>query len=186
MKKILFGIVGIFLVVGVAAGAARAVFFSKATAGGVTFATGDANLQIYNYTTDAGESSWGDTWSPSFNFQNMYPGFEEYQILTLRNKSTSPITLAVTGKLADGGAGDWNDLKDVVKVEIYYSSSSRTGYHTLAEWNSTGFTLPGTALAQYAQKNYRFYVMIDKSVGNEVKGKSLTGLSFEFTGTQTP
>lgn len=182
MKKILFGIVGIFLVVGVAAGAARAVFFSKATAAGVTFATGDANLQIYNYT----DNTWGESWNPSFNFQNMYPGFEEYQILSLRNQSTSPITLVVTGKLADGGAGDWNDLKDVVKVEIYYSSSSRTGYHTLAEWNSTGFTLPSTALAQYAQKNYRFYVTIDHGVGNEVKGKSLTGLSFEFTGTQTP
>jgi hypothetical protein len=186
MKKILFGIVGIFLTVSMVAGAARAVFFSTATAGGVTFATGDANLQIYNYTTNLGEASWGDTWSPSFNFQNMYPGFEEYQILTLRNKSTSPITLGVTGKLAAGGSGNWNDLKDAVQVKIYYDGSHHTGYHTLTEWSTTGFALPSTALAQYAQKNYRFYVKIDTSVGNEIKGKSLTGLSFEFTGTQTP
>ena len=179
MKKIISGILGIVLIAGVVGGAAVAAFTSKATVGGVTFATGNADLKVYNGT------EWVNDWSPSnFNFAGMYPAYENYKMLYLKNMSTSPIALTVKGTLRNGVIGDWAALKDKVSVNVWLSADNNTGYHSLADWNSTGYELQGGNLAQNEQKNYRFYVMVDPSADNTLATKNLSGVNFDFTGTQ--
>jgi len=184
MNKIFAGILGLMLVVGVTSGTAYALFSSKATASGVTFATGNADLRIYD------GDSWEPDWNPSFNFSNLYPGYTDFQPLYLKNVSTSPISLTVVGKLLPGAtetpAGSWDLLKDVVKVNVWLSGVGETGYQSLNDWNTTGFTLPGGAIAQNTQQNYRFYVQVDSSATDTIASKSISDIVFEFTGTQTP
>ena len=195
MKKIIAGIVGTLLTIGVAGGAAYALFSSQATAGSVIFATGDANLQLWN------GSNWVPIWNPSsFNFSGMYPGYggtgadqansTQFQQFFLRNFSTSPITLSVFAKLRDGvtesAPGAWDVLKDKVLVAILLPDwSGGTGWHTLNEWNTTGHALPGSPIGQGLQQEYRFYVRVDGAAGNEIKGQSLSNIQFDFNGTQT-
>ncbi len=184
MNKIVTGILGLLLVVGVTSGTAYALFSSTATASGVTFATGNADLKIWD------GNAWAKDWSPSFTFNNLYPGYNNYQPLHLKNESTSPIGLTIKGILMPGAtenpAGAWNTLKDVVKVNIWLSGVGETGYKTLNEWNTTGFDLPGGAIPQNQQKDYRFYVLIDSSADNTIAGQSLSNIVFQFTGTQAP
>lgn len=179
MKKILFGFLGIMLTLAVVATSARALFSSTATVGTVTFATGNADLKVYNGT------DWVTDWTPSdFNFSAMYPGYETYRILYLRNSSSSNIALRIAGKLRAGVSGHWAELKDVVWVNVWLSGIGETGYHSLSDWFTVGYQLPGGALAQNTQFNYRFYVKVDPLATNSISEKTLTGVNFDFTGTQ--
>ena len=185
MNKIFTGILGLMLVVGVTSGTAYALFSSKATASNVTFATGNADLRLYN------GSDWVANWDPSLSFLNLYPGYLSNKPMYLKNISTSPIALTVVGKMKPGVTesplGSWNILKDAVSVAVNLSDdSASTGWHTLNEWFTTGYTLPGGAIAQNTQKNYKFYVKIDASATDTISGKTISGIVFEFTGTQTP
>ncbi len=194
MRKILFGFLGIMMVVAVVAGTARALYFSTATVGGVTFATGNADLKAWN------GSEWVTDYTPSnLLFSNMFPGYggtganettsTKYVAFTLRNMSTSAISLDVVGKLLPGGvenpAGSWNVLKDKVYVAVVLPDwTAGTGWHTLNEWYITGDALPGGPLAQNSQREYRFYVRVDGTAGNEISGFSVSNMVYEFTGTQ--
>lgn len=196
MNKIIAGILGTLLTIGVAGGAVYAVYTSQATAAAVVFETGNANLQLWN------GSGWVTTWSPSnFIFSGMYPGYggsgvdetnsTQYQQFFLKNLSTSDISLDVTAKLRDGVTesppGAWDVLKDKVYVAVLLPDwSGGTGWHTLNEWNTTGYSLPGGSIAQNVQREYRFYVRVDGSVGNEISGQSLSAIQFDFNGTQSP
>jgi len=181
MNKIFAGILGLMLVVGVTSGTAYALFSSKATVTGVTFATGNADLRVWN------GSSWQPNWGPpSFNFSGLYPGYVGTQPLSLRNNSTSPISLTIFGKLIDGSTGDWDGLKNDIWVNIRLPGVAETGYKTLAAWNSSGFTLPGGVLAQTTQRNYQFDVQVNPAATNTIASMTLGGITFEFTGTQAP
>lgn len=196
MKKILFGFFGIMMVIGVVAISARALFSSTATAGGVTFATGNADLRVWD-----GED-WVSDYSPSdLIFTSMYPGYggtgadestsKEFITFYLKNMSTSAVSLSIASKLRDGAteipAGSWDALKDVVYVAVVLPDwSDGSGWHTLNEWNSTGFSLPGGFLAQNTEREYRFYVRVDSAAGNEISDKSVSDIVYEFVGTQTP
>ena len=183
MNKIFAGILGLMLVVGVTSGTAYALFSSKATASGLTFATGNADLRIWD------GDSWESDWNPSFNFSGLYPGFTNFQLFYLKNESTSPINLAVAGKIKPGvtenPTGSWDTLKGVISVAMNLSDDSAgTGWHTLNDWFTTGYDLPGGAIAQTAQRNYKFYVQVDPSATDTIASKSISDLVFEFTGTQ--
>jgi hypothetical protein len=179
MNKIFAGIVGLMLVVGVTSGTAYALFSSKATASGVTFATGNADLRIWD------GSGWASDWNPSFDFSKLYPGYSDSKPFSLYNNSTSPIALNIAAKLLGGASGDWDALKDVISVAVNLSDDSAgTGWHTLNEWYTTGYSLPGNPVNQSTQADYKFYVTIDSTATDVIASKSLTGATFEFTGTQ--
>lgn len=173
---------------------AFALFSSTATVSGVTFSTGNADLQVWDGST------WVADWtSPTFNFSNMFPGYggtgasegtsTSYQTMYLKNLSTSAIALNIVGTLRNGltetPAGSWDALKDQVMVAVLLSDwSGGTGWHTLNEWYTTGYTLPGGSLAQNTQREYRFYVRVNGAAGNEIATKGLTLVNFDFLGTQ--
>lgn len=199
MNKILAGFIGLAMLSAVVGGTAYALFTSTATASGITFATGNADLRIWKPST----STWETDWSPDgMSFINMYPGYggsgsnepnsTEYERFYLKNLSTSPIGLDVAGKLRAGvvetvSGVSWNTLKDVVYVAVVLPDwSAGTGWHTLDEWYTNGFTLPGGSLLQNTQREYRFYVRVDSTAGNEIAGQGISAVNFDFTGTQAP
>ena len=201
MNKIFAGILGLMLVVGVTSSAAYAVFTDKATVAGVTFATGDANLKI---SEGAG---WQLDINPTnkFLFTKLFPGYgvngydskygERFIPFYLKNDSTSPIGLTVKAQMtsvsdATGKSGSWNLLKDAVSVYVqYYNSSTSTwvtaiGWHTLADWYTTGFTFSGGAIGQTEQRDYRFWVKVDPTATDTISGKEINNIVFTFTGEQ--
>lgn len=199
MHKIIAGFLGLVMVAAVVGGTAYALFSSTATASGVTFATGNADLRIYD----------GDSWEatyPTSNivFTGLFPGYgyssHDSQYTTrfvpvyLKNVSTSPVSLEITMKLQNGAtetpAGAWDVLKDQVYVAFEYDTTgggtwSGVGtYYTLNQWNSGAILLPGSALPQDTQRNYRLWVSVNTAAGNEIATQSLSAMTFEFTGTQ--
>ncbi len=195
MNKIIAGIVGLALAVGVMGVSAKALFTSQATASSVEFSTGGADLLIWDGAAFVTE------YNPSnLLFTNMYPGFggtgldlahsTKFQTLFLKNNSSAAIGLIVKGKLRDGvtesPAGAWTILKDkgFVKITLASDFGTSTGWKSLSEWNATGFDLPSNPIAQGAQQDYLFYVRVDGSSGNEIAGQSISAVHFDFTGTQ--
>lgn len=179
MKKILSGVLGVTMVVAVVVGTARAVFTSSATVGGVTFATGNATLNVWD--GDSYESNWA---IPNY-FSNMYPGFSTNKDLWFKNNSTSPIALSLFGKINAGASGEWAGLKNVVQVAVNAADGSEsTGWHTLNDWYTTGYSLPGSAIANGTERLYKFYVQVPSTYGNEIANMNLSGIVFNFTGTQ--
>jgi predicted ribosomally synthesized peptide with SipW-like signal peptide len=186
MKKIITGFLGLVVVAGLVGGAAYALFSSQATASGLEFATGNANLQI---------SVDGNYYYPVWNFGNaffdgLFPGSDVTgtQFL-LKNSSSSNFALTLTGVLTSGGSGDWGALKDVVTVGFDYFNGtwqSAPGFATLDQWNTIGYTLPGGNLANGDQRWYRIHVQVPSTADNSIANKSLTGAIFTFTGTQVP
>lgn len=191
MRKIISGMLGIVMTASVVGGVAYAAFSSTASVEGVSFSSGDANLLVSldnsNYSVTQNASS---TWE----FSGLYPNYgvanDKSRDMFLKNTSTSDISLSVLGKLRSGvleaTAGDWNVLKDKVWVLVALSSdiNTNTGWHSLAEWNSSGFTLPGGSIAKDAYEHYVFYVRVDGSAGNEISNAGISGVNFDFTGTQ--
>jgi hypothetical protein len=100
MKKILMSLVIITTMVAMTAGATRAVFTDSSEIQGVTFSTGNADLQMtqsYMGAWFAGNASAADL---AINFpENIYPGYEGSWgdpdgVMYLGNFSTSPINSA--------------------------------------------------------------------------------------------
>lgn len=191
MRKIITGVIGIILTLTVAGGVAYAAFTAQAEVLGTSFNAGTPGLLV---SLGSGYLPTQTATSP-WLFQHLYPGFgsdaSKFTHLYLKNSSDS-VALTITGKLRDvvteTPAGSWNILKDKVWVGITLDSdtSQSTGWQKLSDWNSTGFTLPGGSLAIGAEQHYRFYVQVDPSAGNEIKGAGISDVNFDFVGTQTP
>lgn len=188
MKKIIAGILGIVLILSVTGGTAYALFSSTATVSNVAFTTGNANLtvgidgQTYASNLDVG----------SVKFNNLFPKAEDTYQFSLKNESTSPISLSLAAKLNNGVteslAGSWNTLKDVVSVSFdYYDGSSwiPAGFATLNQWNAAGYGLDGGVLAPDASRWYKMHVKV-ADADNSIAGKGINNVVFTFTGTQAP
>ncbi len=174
----------IAIVLSAVASSASALFSSTATVSGVTFSTGNANLQVWN------GSAWDDDYSPSnFLFTSMYPGFNNFKSFSLRNSSTSNIKLTLNAKLANGAtqspAGAWDILKDVVEARFTNADGTvpLTSWRTINYWNSTGANFD-TGINPGENRWYRIQVRIPSSAGNEISNASLADMKFDFTGTQ--
>jgi len=194
MKKIIGGILGIFLVIGIVAGTGYALFSSKATISGMILGTATPSLQVWNgvtWVTDIDLSS-----NPAF-FEPLLPGEKDWSDFYLRNASngtTDELDFTVTGKITSF-AGDWNALKNVVQATIcLYSDSdpnhcdtgNTSGWFTLSDWYTSAHNLPGNPLTQNEQTRYSIVLYIDPGYTETIANKTITGLNFEFTGTQIP
>lgn len=188
MRKILTGFLGILVVVSIVGGSAYALFTSTATVSGVTFATGNANLQV---------GSNGSTWASALNlsnnyFKNLYPLQKTYYAFNLKNNSSSDIALNLTAKLRDGvgqkNTGDWDKLKSKISVAFDYWDGSiyqPAGFATLAQWNSPGnYSLLSGSLPKGANRWYRFHVNVADGTSTEMANAGIYNVVFEFTGTQ--
>jgi len=175
----------IAIAIAVVTTSASALFSSTATVSGVTFSTGNANLQVWNGAT------WVSDYNPgNFLFQNMFPSYAGSQTFYLKNNSTSNITLGINAKIRNGAAedpsGSWNVLKDVVQVSFFDvdMAASATGWASLSYWNTTGANFLTAGISKGAQRQYRVDVRVVGSAGNEISNKSLADMKFDFTGTQ--
>jgi len=194
MKKVIFPIVSIFAVVALVTGTAYALFSDDVQVNGVYLATGEANLKIskngVNFTNGPLESG------SDFNFTDLYPGYTSpAQHFWLRNDGV--VDLDVEGMLDNVTLGeDWDALKDVVIVGVSPTDNpdnSNAVWGTLREWKNDGVVLPSNQLDVDEVTDYRMFVRVpltigegddEEEIGNEIADKSLTGMSFVFTGTQ--
>ncbi|PKN02832.1 hypothetical protein CVU76_02290 [Candidatus Dojkabacteria bacterium HGW-Dojkabacteria-1] len=197
MKKILFGFLGIFLVIGIVAGTGYALFSSKVSMTGVVLGTATPSLEI---GTDkfTPEVTWYTTLPVDGQplFKLFLPGEMDWGEFWLRNSSTAngvPLDFNLEGRITSAG-GDWGLLKDAIKMRIclyndtpgnHCDTDKTTGWMTLADWNTAARSLPGPLL-QGAPVHYAINLYIDPSFGNAIANKAITGLNFEITGTQVP
>lgn len=183
MKKIFPSLLLIALVVVSVTASAFALFSSTARVNGLTFSTGNADLQI---STDA--STWSTTVSLPSLYENMAPGFTSSQDLYLKNVSQSNIGLGIFTKLVDSSPTANQTAWGVIGSKINVSFQKLVGSTwtdiasgTLSNWKDTGFALD--SLAFNNSQNYRLLVSLN-GVENSDASQSLSGLSFQFVGTQ--
>lgn len=188
MNKIILSVLAIVLTLGAVSTSAYALFNSTATVSGLTFSTGNADLQVY------ASNSWTNDWNLSNSvFKNMYPNFTSYQQFQLKNGSTANITLDISAKLMDNPSIDqnsWNLLKDKIKIAFqaydgssWESSPIMTSYYPLSLWNNPGYSL-GVSLLPNTSNYYRMLVKVDDATNEELAGKTISGITFQFTGLQ--
>ncbi|MDD2482783.1 MAG: hypothetical protein PHE32_03845 [Candidatus Shapirobacteria bacterium] len=189
MKKIFMSILAIALTIGAVSGTAYALFSDTVDVAGITMTSGNANLEIYDSGTNQTKkiATWiTESLNPSGKLSNLYPGFKDYTKMDFKNESASAIGLDLKAQLTSAG-GDWGYLKDKIYMTIkdtYTIGSFPTeGWYTLEQLNSSPRAF-GITLAHKEVKTYYVFVKILDSVGNEIAGKSLSNVSFVFTGTQ--
>ena len=168
MNKIIAGFLGLVMLTAVVGGTAYALFSSSVTASGVTFATGNANLEFWSNGPGVVPAS---TWT-----------YNPYNEFYLRNTSTSPISLRLSARLT-AATGDWGVLSPVITAWIGDDAGAvGSGYYTLADWNSLERDITIT-LAQSEQKLMRIYVQVPSDAGNSIANKT-TATTWLITGTQ--
>lgn len=183
MKKIISGILGLFVTVSVVGGIAYAQFVTPAASvQGISFTAGNADLKVWD--GDSYESAFDALW----NFNGLYPGYTASPTnFWLQNTSTAPVALDIKGTLRAGVTGNWDVWKNNVEVAITTSStppaSNATDWLTLDEWYTTGNTLPGGPLAQTGEKQYFFHVRVLESATG-IENTTLSSVDFDFVGTQ--
>lgn len=180
MKKILFGLLGLVMTAGLLGGGAYALFSSQATLENVSFASGNATLQIWD------GDSYETTWNSTINLANMYPGYTSPAYnMWLKNASTAPISLSVAMQLTNGGVNWPNGLENMVEALVANSDeSANTGWISLNAWNTTPASLPGGNIAQGSESLYKLYFRMSDTADNSSADLSLPGVGFTFTGTQ--
>lgn len=198
MKKIIGGILGIFLVIGIVAGVGYAVFNDTVTMRGMVLGTATPGLEI---GTDklTGSLTWY-TILPvdgrSF-FTELLPGESDWGEFQLRNVSIAdgdPLNFNLTGQIVSA-AGSWGQLKDAIQMRIclyintetvgqHCDTGKQTGWLTLDQWNINPITLPGNPLTKDANIHYAVELKIPNSYANEIAGLSITDMNFEIKGTQ--
>lgn len=183
MKKIFSSFLLIALVIASVSLSAYALFSSTANVGGLTFSTGNADLQI---------SSDGDTWASTLTlnpaYTNMTANFTNSQEFYLKNNSLSNIGLKISNKLLEGtpanSPASWTAIGGKINIAFEkYNGTTWTNLisGTISQWKDTGFDLD--SLAFNDSQKYRITVTTN-SLDNTDAGQVLSDLSFNFTGTQ--
>lgn len=191
MSKITSGLVAVFAMILVVTGVGFALFSDSVSVTGLSVSTATPGLLISPY---AGEP-FAETLDASLlSFTPLVPGESDWGEFWLKNTSdggTDVIDMVVTGQLLSA-TGDWASLKDAVKLRFcVYDESAElkcdvtmaSDWYTLMEWYDAAMELPGT-LEQDAEVHYAVNLMIPDTFGNEIAGKTVSDIEFEFVGTQ--
>lgn len=187
MNKIVTGVLGVATTGVLVSAAAYAAFTAQATISGINFTTGSAALEVSpdgtNYSTnfDAGLDITGAF--PGFGMDN-----SQTAPFWLRNNSAGNLTLDVEARLTS--AGGWGTgLENYVELAVVPAGTDPSTvddeeYLTLSEWNFTPHALIND-LASGEEAEFDAYVRLREDAPDSVSGKSLTNITFTFTGTQT-
>ncbi len=192
MKKILTGFLGLFLVIGIVAGAGYALFTDQVTITGMVLGTATANLEI---------SPDGDTYATTLPiggslFAPLLPGELDWGEFWIRNESTGTtdkLDFSLKGKIS-AYSGDWDLLKDVIQARVCVYDDAGVGedkciedgatsWMTLANWYAAERTLPGGNLLQDTFRHYTIQFQIPSNAGNTIMTKGIT-MNMEINGTQ--
>lgn len=183
MRKIVFSFLTIFSVIGVVAGSAYALFSSTATVNGLTFSTGNADLQL---STDG--SLWSNTLDSFPSYTNMSTGFQSTQEFYLKNNSLSNIGLEIFVQLLDnnesGNSTAWPIIGDNIIVNFQMFDGLNwvdLATNTLSYWKESDYSFG--SLAYDSSQKYRMTVSLD-GLADEDAGQTLSDLNLQFVGTQ--
>ena len=183
MKKIFPSLLLIALVVASVTASAFALFASTTHVNGLTFSTGNADLQI-----SSNGIAWASTLTLNPAYTNMAVGFSNTQTFYLKNNSLSNINLNIFTKIIDGNidnnASSWGIIGDKINVSFEKFDGSvwnNLSSNTLSDLKNPGYSLE--ALSVGSTQKYQIVVTTSNLDNNDV-GQSLSDLSFQFTGTQ--
>ncbi|MFA5024972.1 MAG: TasA family protein [Candidatus Shapirobacteria bacterium] len=183
MKKIVSSILLIVFILGLVSSSAYALFSSTATVSGLTFSTGSADLKI---SIDG--NTWDTTFEPVSNYTNMAPGFLGSQEFYLKNTSLSNIGLNIFTKLIDNSPASNSSSWSVIgnKIIVSFQKYNGTTWIDLAsgpisQWQTTGFEIDSISYGN--SQKYQMKVSLN-GIDNNDTGQTLSGLSFQFLGTQ--
>lgn len=199
MKKIIGGILGIFLVIGIVAGTGYALFSDTVSISGMVLGTANPNLQIR--TDEDGYTAW----ATSLNFYNndvfapLLPGEYDWGEFYLRNISdgtTDPLDMNISARITSAG-GDWGVLSGAVQMAICiydeaapnHCGAVNTGWKTLAQWNASSYDLPGNPLPQGPETtnigtHYAIVFFVDSTYTNSIANKTITNMNILIEGEQ--
>ena len=192
MKKIIGGILGIFLVIGIVAGTGYALFTDQVNITGMVLGTATANLGIGR---DGG--TYGTTLPIAGSlFAPLLPGELDWGEFWVKNESTGTtdeLDFSLKGKIS-AYSGNWDLLKDVVQARLCVYDDDGIGedkcieagatpWMTLATWYSAERTLPGGNLLQGDDRHYTIQFQIPSNADNTIMTKSIT-MNMEINGTQ--
>ena len=184
MKKVFSSFLLIALIIVSVSFSAYALFSSTVNVGGLTFSTGNADLQI---STDG--TSWSNSISLLPLYENMAPNFtSDSQNIYLKNVSLSDIGLSVYTQLIDSSPTANGAVWDIIGEKIIVSFQKFVDLDwadlasgSLLQWRDSGFNFDTLALD--STQNYRMQVSL-VGIENEDSSQILSDLSFNFTGTQ--
>lgn len=182
MNKIIAGIMGIVAVLSVVSVSAYALFSAQATVSGITLNTGTAGLKVGPGTGTPTQSSVNLSVSDT-----LVPGETPVaQPFTLLNDSNE-VDFNLTARLTSAG-GDWGVLSNLIEAGVYAENQAAEDatWKTLADWNAADVTLPAGPLNNGTERTYYVMYRLSSAATESVAGKSLTNITFVFTGTQTP
>ncbi|HLB51612.1 hypothetical protein A3F07_01790 [candidate division WWE3 bacterium RIFCSPHIGHO2_12_FULL_38_15] len=194
MRKVISGILGLTVVVGLVVGVAFAVFSDPASLTNMALSVGSNNLLIRL----TGVGSFAETVDAT-GFAELVPGGTEDVPFELQNNSNNQ-SFSLAGEIPSDPTTpeNWTALKGVVECVVFDpagsgpgsigdgSTSDSSGWFTLEEWRSASRDLPGDPLLEdggTASLVLRCGIPVSVSDGT-LAGKSLSDLEFKVTGTQ--
>lgn len=201
MKKIIGGILGIFLVIGIVAGTGYALFSSTVSVKGATISTAGTGLKIDAYgefdDTNPGKE-WLykelgnytiDLFGNSIIGVSLYPNHSAWGHIKLINDSDEGMPLNIFAKIDKVTMNqDWYDLKDVLMMKVCtvddLSDTTPTcgGEYSINDWSANGYNIIGNPLV--TTQDYWVMVRLPSTAPQSTALKTISGIEFVITGTQ--
>lgn len=192
MNKILSGFVGLLSLLVIVSVSAYALFTTQVTVTGGVLGTGTAGLEIAaNFNGDWTPQAASLDLNEAYIANALYPGQSDWGHVKLINESDPGVDMNLQARLTSAG-GDWGVLKDVLEMRVReYTGDGvtdtfggSTPWMNLSDWNSADRNLPGNPLLANDEQEYWIEVRLPASADDSVKGKTITDIAFEITGTQ--
>ncbi len=182
MKKIAASLAMIAAVALFATAATTSYLSSNATLTGITFSTGNANLELspicqgtwHNNTVSLYTFNYDVANGCQFNFNtsNWYPGKTQTDSLYLGNFSTSDIALNPT-LMVNGLKQSIGGLNDVLWMRVYWSGNVvGTGMHPLSYYENNAVDLP--QVAHNGKVGLNFTIEMDPAATNVYENQNVS------------
>jgi len=200
MKKIIGGILGIFLVIGIVAGTGYALFSSTVSVKGAVISTANTDLKIDAYgnfdSTPGKEWLFGETGGYELDLEGnsiigipLYPNHSSWGHIKLINASIEGMPLNIYAKIDKVTMDqDWYGLKDELKMKVCtvddLSDTTPTcgGEYSINDWYVNGYNIIGNPLV--TTQDYWVMVRLPSTAPQSTAGKTISGIEFVITGTQ--
>jgi len=174
-KNILVKLASIAAAASLLVGGAYAAFnSSQVTITGVSVTSATPSLKVWN------GSSWQDTANAAnldISETNMYPGWVgKWHTFSLYNQTGGAVPFAkVIANVVGATGGNWDALKDVVKMEFRDNTSSYdSGPQTLSWWYTHQWNiLGGTQFADATQRDFQVRFSMDPTTDDKAKGQNV-------------
>lgn len=187
MKKIIMSVLAIALAIGVVSSAAYALFTDTVNVAGITMTSGNADLVVTDTGTKWLVSGGNFVYFLNQQLNNFYPGKVDYTNMIFTNNSKSDIGLKLSVQITAHG-GNWSQLYNKIEMAIGTAANNSnnlpTAWADLDYWANAPRSISDSTLTKNTPTEYRVFLRVKNSVGNEVIGQSLTGMTITFTGTQ--